>query len=96
MRARQAGVDGECLPHEAASDYPRRTMKTFTKPARSAMTSAILAACTVVPAAAQSSGPMTPSASGTSPLLGYIIAAVLGVLLVVITMIPSKRHTEDL
>ena len=71
-------------------------MNTFTKPARSAVTSAILAACTVVPAAAQSSGPMTPSASGTSPLLGYIIAAVLGVLLVVITMIPSKRHTEDL
>ncbi|MEE2681297.1 MAG: hypothetical protein VX641_02885 [Planctomycetota bacterium] len=44
---------------------------------------------------AQSSGPRTPNSSGSSPLLGYIIAVVLGVLLVVVTMIPSKRHTED-
>ena len=47
-------------------------------------------------AVAQSSGPRTPNASGSSPLLGYIIAVALGVLLVVITMIPSKRHTEDI
>ena len=47
-------------------------------------------------ALAQRSGPRTPNASGSSPLLGYIIAVVLGVLLVIITMIPSKRHTEDI
>ena len=45
---------------------------------------------------AQSSGPRTPNSSGSSPLLGYIIAVALGVILVVVTMIPSKRHTEDI
>ena len=45
---------------------------------------------------AQSSGPRTPNASGSSPLLGYIIAVALGVILVVVTMIPSTRHTEDI
>ena len=61
-----------------------------------AMTGLTAILATGTEAIAQSTGPMTPRVDGTSPLLGYIIAAVLGVLLVVITMIPSKRHTEDL
>ena len=41
------------------------------------------------------SGPATPKVDGTSPLLGYIIAVILIVLLVVVSIIPSKRHVED-
>jgi hypothetical protein len=44
---------------------------------------------------AQDEGPRTPTASGTSPLLGILIAMALGVVLVVVSMIPSKRYTED-
>ena len=46
-------------------------------------------------AMAQNEGPRTPTASGTSPLLGILIAMALGVVLVVVSMIPSKRYTED-
>lgn len=46
-------------------------------------------------AMAQNEGPRTPTASGTSPLLGILIAMGLGVVLVVVSMIPSKRYTED-
>ncbi|MCH2143749.1 MAG: hypothetical protein MK082_01245 [Phycisphaerales bacterium] len=42
------------------------------------------------------SGPETPSVDGTSPLIGYLIAVVLMVLLVVVSIIPSKRHFEDI
>ena len=49
------------------------------------------------PAFAQgASGPPTPTAAGTSPLIGYLIAVVLLVLLVVVSIIPSKRNFEDL
>ena len=41
-------------------------------------------------------GPPSPSVDGTSPLLGYLIAVVLLVLLVFVSIIPSKRHFEDL
>ena len=44
---------------------------------------------------AQSTGPATPTVEGTSPLIGYLIAVVLSVLLVVVSIIPSKRHVED-
>lgn len=40
-------------------------------------------------------GPPSPSIDGTSPLLGYLIAIVLLILLVVVSIIPSKRHVED-
>lgn len=46
-------------------------------------------------AMAQDEGPRTPTASGTSPLMGILIAMALGVVLVVVSMIPSKRYTED-
>ena len=46
-------------------------------------------------AMAQNEGPRTPMASGTNPLLGILIAMGLGVILVVVSMIPSKRYTED-
>ena len=46
-------------------------------------------------AMAQAEGPRTPTASGTSPLMGILIAMALGVVLVVVSMIPSKRYTED-
>jgi hypothetical protein len=42
------------------------------------------------------SGPPTPTAEGTSPLLGYMIAVVLVVLLVVVSIIPSKRNFDDI
>ena len=49
------------------------------------------------PAVAQGqAGPPTPTAEGTSPLLGYLIAVVLVVILVVVSIIPSKRHVEDI
>jgi hypothetical protein len=46
--------------------------------------------------AQEMSGPETPTIEGTSPLLGYLIAVVLMVLLVVVSIIPSKRHVEDI
>lgn len=42
------------------------------------------------------SGPPTPTAEGSSPLIGYLLAVVLVVLLVVVSIIPSKRNFEDL
>lgn len=51
---------------------------------------------TCAPLFAQSEGPATPAVDGTSPLIGYLIAVVLSVLLVVVSIIPSKRHVEDI
>lgn len=41
-------------------------------------------------------GPPTPTAEGTSPLLGYMIAVVLVVILIVVSIIPSKRNFDDI
>ena len=56
----------------------------------------VLVASSEVFAKQESSGPPSPSVDGTSPLLGYLIAVVLLVLLVVVSIIPSKRHFEDI
>ena len=41
-------------------------------------------------------GPPSPSVDGTSPLLGYLIAIVLLILAVLVSILPSKRHFEDI
>lgn len=41
-------------------------------------------------------GPPSPSVDGTSPLLGYLIAIVLLILVVVVSILPSRRHFEDI
>lgn len=85
------------LPRHAGCGYPPDVMNR--KRIQTVLFSLFAMTCMLVvnnAAVAQSSGPRTPNASGSSPLLGYIIAVALGVILVVITMIPSKRHTEDL
>ena len=41
-------------------------------------------------------GPPSPNVDGTSPLLGYLIAIVLLILVVVVSILPSKRHFEDI
>lgn len=46
--------------------------------------------------AQQDAGPPSPTSEGTSPLIGYLLAVVLLVLLVVVSIIPSKRHFEDI
>ena len=46
--------------------------------------------------ALQQSGPPTPKVDGTSPIWGYLIAVVLMILLLVVSIIPSKRHFEDI
>lgn len=56
----------------------------------------VLLASSEVFAKQEPSGPPSPSVDGTSPLLGYLIAVVLLVLLVVVSIIPSKRHFEDI
>ena len=46
-------------------------------------------------ALAQASGPQTPSAAGQNPLIGFLLAVALGILVIVVSIIPSKRQSED-
>ena len=79
--------------------YPRPPMNHLNKMtgAISSLVLSILVLLVESPVLAQgSSGPPTPTAGGTSPLIGYLLAVVLIVLLVVVSIIPSKRNFEDL
>ena len=53
----------------------------------------MLVTCTDV--LAQNAGPATPSAAGQNPLLGFILAVILSVLVIVVSIMPSKRQSED-
>jgi len=85
-----------CLPWSTRGLYPRSTMMTPDRYKAFVMTVFLLVMTfSTEIAMAQNEGPRTPTASGTSPLLGILIAMALGVVLVVVSMIPSKRYTED-
>lgn len=85
------------MPTRGTRRYPRRAMKNSTRTNR-IMTATAIGALLITcgQSLAQTTGPATPSVEGTSPLFGYFIAIALSVLLVVVSIIPSKRHVEDL
>ena len=57
---------------------------------------AVLAAATLVPAAVAQDGPPTPKLStAPSPLVGYAIVAILGGVIIAISLYPSKRQHTD-
>ena len=60
------------------------------------ITTLLVLACSCQAVAQGQAGPETPDVDGSSPLIGYMIAVVLMVLLVVVSIIPSKRHVEDI
>jgi len=64
---------------------------------RVACLAAVILAATVTPSAPAQDGPPTPKLStAPSPLVGYAIVAILGGIIVAISLYPSKRQHTDL
>lgn len=57
----------------------------------------VAAAAAICPIAAAQDGPPTPKLStAPSPLMGYAIVAILGGIIIAISLYPSKRQHTDL
>ncbi len=64
---------------------------------RSACVAALVVAASLCPIAAAQDGPPTPKLStAPSPLMGYAIVAILGGIIIAISLYPSKRQHTDL
>jgi len=67
------------------------------RPIRTACVAALVLAASICPAVAAQDGPPTPKLStAPSPLMGYAIVAILGGIIIAISLYPSKRQHTDL